>query len=108
MNPDGSTYFGQSMHGLRHGLGIYTIALEENADLRRLYAGEFLKGKRHGFAIERIMWKDKVCKSCVVTEYHGDVKIESEVVTPGLFPSRFMFAFPYGRMCLSCVQDRVT
>jgi hypothetical protein len=84
MNPDGSTYLGQHRLGIRHGVGIYTVP--EGDDMTRVYSGEFAKGKRHGFAIERIMWKGKVCKSCVVSEYAWDVKVDSEVVRPGLRP----------------------
>ena len=81
MNPDGSSFFGQHQSGYRHGLGVYSVP--EGDDLNRVYSGEWKQGSRHGFAIERMMWKKKVCKWCVVAEYEGDVRVSAEPVKAG-------------------------
>jgi hypothetical protein len=85
MNPDGSTYAGQHLKGARHGLGVYTVMVgEPEDDLTRIYSGEWLRGLRHGFAIERVMFKKKILKSCVVSNYEFDMKSISENINPGL------------------------
>ena len=86
MNPDGSVYSGQHKSGLRDGLGVYRFPIssgDEAIQLDREYAGEWLKGRRHGFAIERVLFKKYVCKSCVVSEYSHDIRSMFTQVDPG-------------------------
>ena len=42
----------------------------------------FVCSQRDGFALERILFKNKICKSCVISEYNREVKISSEVANP--------------------------
>lgn len=88
MNPDGSSYCGQvrshsqcvhrvstdtgstqHLNGHRHGLGVYAAQLgEPEEELQRIYSGEWFRGDRHGFAIERVLFKKRILKSCVICE----------------------------------------
>jgi hypothetical protein len=89
MNPDGSVYSGQMKTGLRDGLGVYVIPMSdggEASELDREYAGEWLKGRRHGFAIERILFKKHFCKSCVISEYDHDARSMFTKADPGSLP----------------------
>jgi hypothetical protein len=86
MNPDGSVYSGQHISGLRDGLGVYRFPMDsgdEDVQLEREYAGEWRQGRRHGFAIERILFKKHVCKSFIVSEYDHDVRSMFTQVNPG-------------------------
>ena len=79
-------YSGQLKAGLREGLGVYTIPMgdgDEASELDREYAGEWFKGRRHGFAIERVLSKKHFCKSCVISEYEHDTRKMFTKADPG-------------------------
>ena len=85
LHPDGSMYNGQYRKGDRDGLGEYTAPIGDG-ERSRSYSGEWTKGKRNGFAVERIMLnhaRQQITKACAITEYCMDMRVTEEEVGEG-------------------------